>query len=102
MRGLMIVLMMLCPGAALADEISGDWCGPDGRSLTILGPTVVTPGGTEVPGRYSRHRYEFETPAGEPGAGDTVVILQLSEEEVDVAFGSVAPVRWTRCRDVTS
>lgn len=102
MRIVMIVLAMLGPGAALADEISGDWCGPEGRSLTILGATVVTPGGAEVPGRYSRHRYEFETPAGEPGAGDTVVINQLSEEAVDVFFGSADPVRWTRCRDVTS
>lgn len=96
------VCIVLAAGAAQADEISGQWCGPDGRSVTVLGDTVVTPGGTEVPGWYSRHRYEFLLPEGEAGAGESVVIRQLSEEESMVSFGEAEAVLWTRCREVTS
>lgn len=103
MRGYGLALVAaLVGGSACADEISGEWCGPDGRSVNVLGRTVVTPGGTEVDGRYSRHRYEFVLPEGETGAGDVVVIDQLSEEEAMVGFGLDTPVKWTRCRGVTS
>lgn len=96
------VCLALAPGLAAADEISGEWCGPDGQSLTIRGARVLAPSGIETDGLYSRHRYEFTMPEGGRDAGQAVVVQQLSEEEVLVSFGAAAPVSWTRCRAVTS
>jgi hypothetical protein len=36
--------------AAHADAIDGDWCSADGRSLSITGPTIRTPGGATITG----------------------------------------------------
>ncbi|KHQ53698.1 hypothetical protein [Mameliella alba] len=98
----LMVCALLAPGTLAADEISGDWCAPDGQMLTIKGSRVVAPSGIETDGQYSRHRYQFVMPEGGHDAGVTVVIRQLSEEEALVSFDEGAPVSWTRCRDVTS
>ena len=42
-------------GGARADAIDGNWCGPDGRTLTIEGPRITTPGGTAMRGDHDRH-----------------------------------------------
>ncbi|SMX36143.1 hypothetical protein [Maliponia aquimaris] len=96
------ICLALLPGLAAADEISGEWCGPDGQSLTIRGARVLAPSGIETDGQYSRHRYEFTMPEGGRDAGQAVVVQQLSDEEVLVSFDGGTPVSWSRCRAVTS
>lgn len=96
------LFLMLLPLTAAADEISGEWCSPEGESLRILGSRVIAPSGIETDGRYSRHRYEFVMPEGGRDAGTAVILQQLSEEEVLVRYGGANPVSWTRCRAVTS
>ena len=96
------VCAVLAPGMAVADDISGEWCSPDGQSLTIKGVRVVAPSGIETDGMYSRHRYEFVMPEGGRDAGQVVILQQLSEEEVLVSLGGGDPVSWSRCRAVTS
>lgn len=101
-KRVLILCALLVPGAALADEISGEWCSPDGQSLTIRGSRVVAPSGIETDGRYSRHRYAFTMPEGGADAGADIVLEQLSDEEVRYSIDGSAPVSWTRCRAVTS
>jgi hypothetical protein len=35
---------------------------------------IVTPGGKQMRGEYTRHSFSYVVPAGEPGAGETVSI----------------------------
>ena len=97
-----LALALLLPGWAAADEISGDWCSPEGASIRIQGGRVISPGGVEVAGQYSRHRYEFVIPEGESGAGSAFVMEQLSEDSARVTIGQDPSEPWTRCRDVVS
>jgi hypothetical protein len=83
---------------ARADAIDGDWCAPDGRRLSILGPAIITPGGARITGNYSRHHFRYVAPKTEPGAGETVEMSLRSEEEVWVLPRHDAPVEaWYRC-----
>lgn len=87
-------------GPALADRIDGDWCN-SGRSLTINGPSIVTPGGNKIAGDYGRHDFRYTVPAGETGSGAQVAMTLVNDDNVEVRFGSEAPQLWRRCR-VTS
>ena len=63
--------------------IDGDWChAPDGRRFSIRGPDIVTPGGKQMQGDYSRHAFSYAVPAPEPGAGKTVFMTLLDENTV--------------------
>lgn len=95
-------MLTAAPTLALCDRVDGAWCGPDGRQITILGDRVVSFGGTETDGIYSRHRYAFTVPEGEAGAGAAVVLNQLSEEEARLSVDGGDGQPWTRCRPVTS
>jgi hypothetical protein len=64
---------------ARADVIDGDWCNADGKQMTIRGPEIVTPGGKQTRGDYTRHSFSYVIPAGEPGAGETVSIILRNE-----------------------
>jgi hypothetical protein len=45
---------------AFADAIDGDWCAPEGgKSLSIAGSTIRTPGGKEIKGIYGRHDFQY-------------------------------------------
>ena len=84
---------------ALADAIDGDWCRPDGMRMTIHGPAIVTPGGHQTMGDYTRHSFSYVIPPGEAGAGATVSIQLLSEYLAHARQGADAPVQeWRRCR----
>ena len=54
---------------AFADAIDGDWCRTDGKRMTIRGPAIVTPGGQQTNGHYTRHSFSYVIPAGEAGRG---------------------------------
>ena len=86
-------------GHALADSIDGDWCRTDGKRMSIRGPAIVTPGGQQTTGDYSRHSFSYVIPAGEAGAGATVSIQLLSEYLAHAREAADAPLQeWRRCQ----
>lgn len=101
MRGLsrlILVALILLPGAALADAIDGTWCAPvGGRVLRIAGPFITTPGGQPVIGTYNRHDGSYVIPAGEAGAGGTVSFRQRGEDLLQVLEPDGIPLVWERC-----
>ncbi len=104
----MIAIITLAPFTAWADRIDGHWCHKDGRSLSIDGPEIVTPGGNTLRGLYDRHGFEYIVPAGEPGAGDKVVMVQRDDYLIFVWRGRDPVLRhddaehWHRCEVKTS
>ena len=92
-----IALLLAAP--ARADAIDGDWCHANGKRMSIRGPEIVTPGGKETRGDYSRHFFSYVIPAGEAGAGNTVSITLLGEYLAHAREGTDAPVQeWRRCQ----
>jgi hypothetical protein len=91
---------MLAISPAAADAIDGNWCSPAGKTLSIRGPEVVTPGGNRISGDYDRHYFSYVIPDTEPGAGHTVRLTLLGETavriEADAARATPAEI-WNRC-----
>ena len=105
-----VVLLLLAFGfvsPAIADQIDGTWCSPAGQSMTIDGANVRTPSGKNIVGRYSRHRFDYEIPDGEPNAGGRIFAEQLNDQEIRVTVIKQVQTEpgahdtWTRC-DVVS
>src|SRR5260370_32997674 len=65
---------------SLADGIGGEWCRADGKRMKIRGPGIVTPGGNQTRGDYTRHSFSYVIPAGEAGPGENVPLILLSED----------------------
>jgi hypothetical protein len=100
--GLAMLAAAMTPEGARADAIDGNWCASDGRVMSIDGPAIVTPSGSETTGNYSRHAFSYVVPRGERGAGGTILMILLNEETVRLAPGSGGSEEiWHRC-DVTS
>ena len=98
-----VLLALLLIGTAAspvrADAIDGDWCSPDGRHLAIQGPRIMTPGGSQIAGDYTRHSFAYVAPAKERDAGQTVAMQLLNEETVRVTpKPGAAPEIWLRCK----
>jgi hypothetical protein len=93
------VALCLAATPARADAIDGDWCNGAGKQMTIRGPEIVTPGGTKMQGDYSRHGFSYVVPAGEPGAGEPVLMILRNEFLVHLRQGADdAPWQeWRRC-----
>jgi hypothetical protein len=87
---------------AYADAIDGNWCSAEGRHLSIAGSAVTTPGGAHITGDYTRHAFSYFAPAGEEGAGSSVQMRLMNEDEVRISFPAQAPVVWHRCKLETS
>ena len=84
---------------ALADAIDGDWCQSNGKRMSIRGPSIVTPGGQQTNGSYTRHFFSYVIPAGETGAGATVEIQLLSEYLAHARqVGDQSVQEWRRCQ----
>jgi hypothetical protein len=97
-----MLMAAMIPQGARADAIDGNWCARDGRVMSIDGPAIVTPGGREITGNYSRHAFSYVVPPGERGAGATILMILLNEETVRLAPGRGGSDEiWHRC-DVTS
>jgi len=98
--------LMLLAAPAFADAIDGDWCHQaSGRHFSIRGPQIVTPGGKQMEGDYSRHWFNYVVPAPEPGAGKTVFMQLLDENTVHLRLGEATaanPETWIRCSPTTS
>jgi hypothetical protein len=94
-----IALFCLSAAPARADVIDGYWCNADGKQMTIRGPEIVTPGGKQARGDYTRHSFSYVIPAGEAGAGETVSIILRSEVLAHARQGAAdAPLQeWRRC-----
>ena len=100
----LVLLQSLWARHARADAIDGHWCHADGRLLSIAGPRIVTPLGSEVSGDYRRHFFTYHVPAAEPAAGTVIFMTQLSEETIQVRRGAdlaiaeaATPETWRRC-----
>jgi len=93
------VMLLTSVHISLADVIDGDWCTADGKRMKIRGPEIVTPGGNQTRGDYTRHSFSYVVPAGEAGAGESISIILLSEYLAHARQGSdTAPVQvWNRC-----
>ncbi len=105
----LVVLQSLWTGQARADAIDGHWCHADGRLISIAGPRVVTPQGSEISGDYRRHFFTYHVPAVEPAAGTVVYMAQLNEQTVHLRRGAdlataeaAAPETWRRCSAAVS
>ena len=84
---------------ALADAIDGDWCRSDGKRMSIRGPAIVTPGGQQTNGDYTRHFFSYVIPSGEAGAGATVSVQLLGEYLAHARQGADGAVQeWRRCQ----
>jgi hypothetical protein len=101
-----VVGLVLLAAPAYADAIDGDWCHQaSGRRISIRGPQIVTPGGKQMQGDYSRHWFTYVVPAPEPGAGKTVFMQLLDEDTVHLRLGdssAASPETWIRCSPSTS
>jgi hypothetical protein len=90
--------LALLAAPAFADAIDGNWCHDDGRRFSIRGPEIVTPGGRQMEGNYSRHAFSYTAPA--PGAGQTIFMTLLNENAVQVRRGEAPGTpqeTWVRC-----
>ena len=84
---------------AFADAIDGDWCRLDGKHMTIRGPAIVTPGGQQISGNYTRHFFSYVVPSGETGEGAAVEIRLLNENLAhERRAGDTAVHEWQRCK----
>ncbi len=93
--------LALLSAPARADAIDGDWCAVDGRTMSIRGPAITTPGGNAIEGNYSRHHFTYVVPDSEPSAGQTVAMILLNENEVNVQENGTAEI-WVRCKPAIS
>lgn len=94
--------LMMGAAPALADRIDGEWCFA-ALSLTIDGPSIRTPGGSQINGNYSRHAFSYVVPSTEPEAGSEIDMRLLNEETMTLVRRNVTKPEetWRRCK-VTS
>lgn len=87
---------------ASADAIDGNWCSKKGRTLSIDGPKIVTPGGTSMTGDYDRHGFSYKVPANEPSAGAMVSMSLVDDDTMHLNPGQAAAKEkmqiWRRCK----
>ena len=95
------VALLLPTSTARADAIDGNWCHGEAGRMSIRGPEIVTPGGTQMQGTYGRHSFSYVVPAAEPGAGATLFMVLINDETVHLTVGentaNEAPQIWRRC-----
>jgi hypothetical protein len=97
--GAVAVALFVLSHSAFADAIDGDWCRSDGKRMTIRGSSIITPGGQQTSGDYTRHFFSYVIPTGEAGAGATVSIQLLSEYLAHAREGTDGSVQeWRRCQ----
>ena len=93
--------LLLPTGAARADAIDGNWCHAEVGRMSIRGPDIVTPGGTQLQGTYGRHSFSYVVPAAEPDAGATLFMVLIDDDTVHLTNGesttNTTPQIWHRC-----
>jgi hypothetical protein len=109
LKSALLAAALICAStqAALADRIDGTWCSPEGRSVSIDGPNVVTSRGNAVNANYNRHHIDYAIPAGEPDEGGTFRADQLNDNQIQVVLiGASGEPKgdaeiWTPCKPVS-
>lgn len=96
-----LLFALLSGGVAHADAIDGTWCSPDGRVLSIEGSQITTPGQHRIVGNYSRHAFSYVVPDGEDHVGETVEMLLLNENAVEVKEPAREMETWKRCEIIS-
>lgn len=99
------LMLLACIAGAHADAIDGDWCAVEGgKTLTINGPSIRIPSGAEITGQYDRHAFRYVAPAGDPEAGQEIMMRIYSDDDmrlVRLVGGEEQPEeQWRRCRPV--
>ncbi len=98
-----LATVLSCPAAA--DAIDGDWCGPDGKRLSIEGTEITTPGKATVQGEYNRHEFIYVAPQQDEDAGQKVFLRQLDEEQMHfyhmAGENLSVPELWKRCQIIS-
>ena len=88
-----------------ADAIDGHWChAASGKSLSIDGPTITTPGGNTITGDYDRHGFRYIIPASEQPAGKAVAMSVIDDDNMQLTggFAGSSVQDWQRCAQPTS
>lgn len=94
------LMFFVLASPAFADAIDGNWCHNDGRRFSIRGPDIVTPGGKQTAGNYSRHAFSYMAPAGEAGGGQAIAMTLANENTIYLRYGenaTGAQETWLRC-----
>jgi hypothetical protein len=98
-----VLALALTATPVAADAIDGNWCFGVKR-LEISGPEILTPGGNKLQGQYGRHDFSYTVPAGEQGAGATVDMELLGDDDLRLWPTGRAPdpatagaQMWKRC-----
>ena len=104
LAALSCALIVAGAAGARADVIDGHWCFPDGKRISIQGPSIVTPAGSHLQGEYSRHFFSYMVPPTDQDAGQIVSMMLVNEETVLLRIGATpsysldGPVQvWHRC-----
>jgi len=93
---------LVLAGPARADSIDGNWCDTKGKTMSISGSTIVTPGGTRTDGQYSRHNFAYTVPDRESGAGTPVTMSLVTENTIRLQAGTSGPPEtWHRCEQTS-
>jgi len=90
---------MLFSMPAQAHQIDGQWCGPDGKTITINGPKIITPSGKQIEGSYARNRFMYTGPDDDPEM-DQDIFLYMQNNGLMQVIRSTDPDKmeqWERC-----
>lgn len=102
--GAALGVVVLSVDPVRADAIDGDWCF-GAQHLNIRGPSIRTPGGTQMSGTYDRHNFFYLAPPGEADAGSEVSMRLNSDEMMTLVrkLGSTSgqAETWRRCKPVS-
>ena len=66
--------------------------------MSINGPEIVTPGGTQMKGDYDRHGFRYVVPKREQPAGAEVDMVLINDDTLHVTVGKGATKTWRRCK----
>ncbi len=105
--GIYLILLSIVAGPAAAKGLDGTWCSPNGQHITVDGLDVITPGGQQTTGAYSKENFHFKLPENEWNAG-SVIWMELKSEST-VRVSTVSKIQngppphglWKKC-DITS
>ncbi len=104
---LAIAMLTFSANTVMADQIDGNWCSPDGKSISINGPRVTTAGGASVTANYNRHHIDYVIPSGEPNEGASFQADQLNDNEIRVIIagpssGQIGEIEiWRSCKPIS-
>jgi hypothetical protein len=90
----------LAVAASLSGEINGRWCDASGRSFTIDGEQIMTPGGQHATGRFSSNAFVHEGPREQPPFDKKAAMIVTGDDEIGITGAPMWTVDfWHRCTD---